>query len=101
MTSDSEPVLLVRVFDPMEAQIIVAKLRSAGIETFVKHDALGTVYGLTVDGCGQQDIMVRAADLQEALVALEAGNDAAFADEAGGPAGDATPDAGEDPDGEA
>jgi hypothetical protein len=80
MTSDSEPVLLVRVFDPMEAQIIVAKLRSADIETFVKHDALGTVYGLTVDGCGQQDIMVRTADLQDALVALEAGNDAAVED---------------------
>jgi hypothetical protein len=49
----------------------VAKLRSAGIETFVRHDALSVVYGLTVDGCGQQEIMVRAEDLEEARVALE------------------------------
>ena len=107
MTSDSEPVLLVRVFDPMEAEIIVAKLRSSGIETFVRHDALGVVYGLTVDGCGQQDIMVRTHELQDALVALEAGDEAALADDAEGRAGDAAPGAGEaastgeDPDGEA
>ena len=50
MTSDSEPVLLIRVFDPMEAEIIMSKLRGAGIESFVRHEALGVVYGLTVDG---------------------------------------------------
>lgn len=74
MTLDSKhvgPALLTTVFDPMEAEIIVAKLRSAGIETFVRHDALSVVYGLTVDGCGQQDIMVRTEDLEEARVALE------------------------------
>jgi hypothetical protein len=81
MTSDSEkttpdarqgePVLLVRVFDPVEAEIIVGKLRSSGIEAFVKHDALSVVYGLTVDGCGQQDIMVRPEELETAQTALE------------------------------
>jgi hypothetical protein len=81
MKSDSEstlspepeggPVLLVRVYDPVEAEIIVGKLRSSGIEAFVRHEALSVVYGLTVDGCGQQDIMVRAEDLGEARTALE------------------------------
>ena len=74
MTLDSEPggpVLLTTVFDPMEAEIIVAKLRSAGIEAFVRHEALSVVYGLTVDGCGQQEIMVRAEDIEEARAALE------------------------------
>ena len=74
MTLDSDaggPVLLTTVFDPMEAEIILAKLRSAGIEAFVRHEALSVVYGLTVDGCGQQDIMVRAEDLEDARVALE------------------------------
>ena len=74
MTLDSEPggpELLITVFDPMEAEIIVAKLRSAGIEAFVQHEALSVVYGLTVDGCGQQDIMVRAEDIEQARVALE------------------------------
>jgi hypothetical protein len=69
--SDSGPVLLARLYDPVEAQIVVAKLRGSGIEAFVKHDALSVVYGLTVDGCGQQDIMVRAEDLEDARTALE------------------------------
>ena len=72
MNSVSEPVLLVRVFDPIEAEIIVGKLRGAGITSFVRHEALGVVYGLTVDGCGQQDIIVRASDLQEARAVLGA-----------------------------
>jgi hypothetical protein len=74
MSLDSElggPALLITVFDPTEAEIILAKLRSAGIEAFVRHEALSVVYGLTVDGCGQQDIMVRTEDLEEARAALE------------------------------
>lgn len=73
MTSDSSdaPVLLATVYDPMEAEIIVARLRSAGIETYARHDALGVVYGLTIDGFGQRDIMVRPEDLEEARAALE------------------------------
>jgi Putative prokaryotic signal transducing protein len=66
-----ECVLLATVYDVMEAQIIVARLRSAGIQTYLKHEALGVVYGLTVDGAGQQDIMVRADELGEARAALE------------------------------
>ena len=79
MTSDSEanlPVLLITVFDPLEAEIIVGKLRSAGIEAMVRHEALSVVYGLTVDGCGQQDILVRPSDLEVARAALEPAADA-------------------------
>jgi len=65
------PALLTTVYNPVEAEIIVAKLRSAGIESYVRHEALSVVYGLTVDGCGQQDIWVRAEDLKEAMAALE------------------------------
>jgi len=74
MSSDSKSAhtaLLVTVYDPVEAEIIVAKLRSADIDAFVRHEALSVVYGLTVDGAGQQDIFVRAEDLDEAKVALE------------------------------
>lgn len=90
MDSGSEPVRLVRVFDPVEAEIIVAKLRSAGITAFVKHDALSVVYGLTVDGCGQQDIYVRAGEFEEARAALDAPEPVAGADDdpAGPPDGD-------------
>ena len=75
MTSDSEPVLLVRVYDPVEAEIIEAKLRSAGIESFSRHDALSVVYGLTIDGLGRRDLYVRAEDLEEARAALQTEDD--------------------------
>ena len=66
------PVLLVSLLNPVEAEIVVSKLRSAGIESYLKHEALSVVYGLTVDGAGQQDIMVRADELDLAKAALEA-----------------------------
>lgn len=64
------PVVLTTVYDPVEAEIILAKLRSAGIPSFARHEALSVVAGLTVDGCGQHDIMVRPDDLAEAQAAL-------------------------------
>ncbi len=66
-----ELVTLVTVHDPVEAEIIVAKLRSAGIAAYARHDALSVVWGLTVDGAGQNDIVVRGEDLEEARAALE------------------------------
>lgn len=78
MTSDYDPrggTLLVTTNDPVEAEIIVAKLRSAGIFAYVRHEALSIVYGLTVDGAGQQDIFVRSEDYEEAKAALEQESD--------------------------
>jgi hypothetical protein len=83
-----ELVVLATVFDPMEGQIIASKLRSASIDCVVKHDTLSVVYGLTVDGAGRQEILVRAGDLEEAEAALttdEGEADVAFsADDPGG-----------------
>jgi hypothetical protein len=62
--------VLAVVYDPMEAEIIVAKLRSAGIHAVVRHDALSVVYGLTVNGAGKSEVLVRAGDLPEARGAL-------------------------------
>jgi hypothetical protein len=69
--------VLTTVFNPMEAEIIAAKLRSASIDCAIRHDALSSVYGLTVDGAGRQDIMVRASDLTEAQAALEVADEGA------------------------
>lgn len=66
-----EPVLLTTLYDPVEAEIVAAKLHSAGIGVFVRHEALSTVLGLTVDGAGQQDIFVHPEDLEAAKAALE------------------------------
>jgi hypothetical protein len=68
------------VYDPVEAEIIVGKLRGSGIEAYVRHEALSVVYGLTVDGCGQQDIMVRAGDLEEARAVLGPADETGTAD---------------------
>lgn len=65
------PVLLATFYDQTEAAIVAAKLRSAGIDCYLRHEAAGVVYGLTVDGMGQQDVMVRAEDLEVAQAALE------------------------------
>jgi hypothetical protein len=65
------PVVLATFYNEIEAAIVVAKLRSAGIQCYLRHEAAGVVYGLTVDGMGQQDLMVRADDLEEAQAALE------------------------------
>jgi hypothetical protein len=62
--------VLATVYDPLEAEMIVAKLRSAGIAATVRHDALSVVYGLTVDGCGRSEVLVRESDLPEARAAL-------------------------------
>lgn len=81
MTSDSRagdvgaegdaPVVLATFYNLIEAEIVVSKLRSAGIDCYLQHEAAGVVYGLTVDGMGQQDVMVRPAELEEARAALE------------------------------
>lgn len=70
-TSGGELVTLITVHDPVEAEIIMAKLRSARIAVYARHDALSVVWGLTIDGAGQNDIMVRREDLEEARAALE------------------------------
>ena len=73
MSSDSDnrpPVLLVTLYDQVEAEIIVARLRSAGIEAIINHEALSWVLPVTIDGVGKQDIMVRPDDLEEARAAL-------------------------------
>lgn len=74
-TAGDEVVTLITVYDPVEAEIIVAKLRSAGIDAMVRHDALSVVYGLTVDGAGRSEVLVRAADLPEARGALQETSD--------------------------
>ncbi|MBC7292838.1 MAG: DUF2007 domain-containing protein, partial [Thermoleophilia bacterium] len=62
-------LVLTTVYNPLEAEIILAKLRSAGIQAFARHEALSVVYGLTVDGSGEHAIMVRAEDWEEAQAA--------------------------------
>ena len=66
-----ELVTLATVYDPVEAEIIVAKLDSAGIQAYLRHDAVSNVIGVAFDGVGKQEIIIREEDLVEAQAALE------------------------------
>lgn len=66
---------LVTVFDPVEADMVVSKLRSAGIEGIVQPEALSVVYGLTMEGHARHHVLVRTEDLVEARGALDLGED--------------------------
>jgi hypothetical protein len=53
------------------AQIYKSKLDAAEIPVFLKHEALGLIYGITVDGLGAVHIMVPAEYAAEAAALLE------------------------------
>jgi len=55
----------------LAAQAIVAKLDSLGIPAACKYEAIGRVYGITVDGLGQVEVQVPASWRERALAALQ------------------------------
>jgi len=55
----------------MEAQIVKGRLESAGIPALLKYEAIGKVYGLTVDGLGKVEILVPETLKEKALEELE------------------------------
>jgi hypothetical protein len=63
---EDELVVVASVWDPFEAEMILGRLRSAGIEAISLGESLHKVYGLTVDGLARQDIQVRPEDAEEA-----------------------------------
>jgi NhaP-type Na+/H+ and K+/H+ antiporter len=55
----------------LSAQVIKSKLEAAGIPVLLKYEAIGLVYGLTVDGLGLVQVQV-PAELAEDASALVA-----------------------------
>ncbi len=53
------------------AQIYRSKLEAAGLPVLLKYEALGLVYGLTVDGLGEVRVMVPKHYAEEAKVLLK------------------------------
>ena len=53
------------------AQIYKSKLEAAEIPVLLKYEALGLVYGLTVDGLGAVDILVPAPYADDARAILK------------------------------
>ncbi len=54
----------------LPAQVVKAKLESAGVPALLKYEAIGQIFGLTVDGLGLVEVLVPAqwADEARALV---------------------------------
>jgi hypothetical protein len=69
---DDGLAVLVTLFDPVEADMVVSKLRSAEIDSIVQPEALSVVYGLSMEGHGRHHVLVRTEDLVEARGALDA-----------------------------
>lgn len=69
----NEPELVcVRTCQGWEvAQVFKSKLEAAGIPVLLKYEAIGLVYGITVDGLGQVRIMVPKTYSAEATALLE------------------------------
>jgi hypothetical protein len=65
---------VLRVSGHINAEPVVAALRANGIPARMVGEALGSVYGLTLDGLGEVAILVPAEHAAEARELLEAGD---------------------------
>jgi len=66
-------VELVRVPGGITAESILAALRGSGIAARARGEAVGAIYGLTLDGLGEVSIFVSEECLDQARTVLEAG----------------------------
>jgi hypothetical protein len=70
MIQDKEWVLLLKT-DPNQGEIIRGKLEVSGIEAKLEQEAIGKVYGLTVNGLGEVKVYVPKGKIEEAKKVLE------------------------------
>ena len=73
MTPQSREVRLIRVPGGINAESIVTALRGRGIPARAHGEAVGAIYGLTLDGLGEVTIFVPEESLEEAKSILAAG----------------------------
>jgi hypothetical protein len=65
------PVTVFTSMGMLGAQVALSKLQSAGIPAGLKYEAVGQVFGLTVDGLGSVEVQVSPANEAEARELLE------------------------------
>jgi len=73
MPSESNEVKIVRVPGGISAEAIVAALRGSGIPARVQGEAVGLIYGLTLNGLGEVSIVVPEEFVEDARSILSAG----------------------------
>jgi hypothetical protein len=67
----NERLVTVRSANYMEAQIIKGRLESEGIPVLLRYESAGVVFGITVDGVGEVEVMVPEHLAEEAKEILE------------------------------
>ncbi len=70
--ADADDVEVLRVQGTINAEPVLAALRANGIPARTRGEALGSVYGLTLDGLGEVAILVPDAYAQRARDLLAA-----------------------------
>ena len=73
MSLSSNEVELIKVSGGINAESMIAALRGRGIPVSTRGEALGSIYGLTLDGLGEISIRVPEEYLEEARSILAAG----------------------------
>lgn len=58
---DDEPLLIATIDGPIEIEMAKDALETAGIPVYVKHNSIGTIYGLSVGGFGAAEIWAMPA----------------------------------------
>ncbi len=65
--ANSELVTVYRSMGMLGAQVIRSKLEVSGVPVFLKYEAVGQVFGLTVDGLGLVEVQVPEQFVDQAL----------------------------------
>jgi len=65
--------ILLETTDPVEADVIKAKLESFGIPCLLKRESAGHLYGIMIDGLAAVQILVTEECLELARRAIEPG----------------------------
>ena len=70
MIKDENWKLLLKT-DPNQGEIIRGRLESSGIEVRLDQEAIGKIYGFTVDGLGEVKVYVPKDKIEEAQKILK------------------------------
>ncbi len=68
--SEQEPVVVWKAANMMEAEIVRGRLESEQIPAYIRRDAVGGIYGLTVGGLAKADVLVPAPLAEKAIALL-------------------------------
>jgi len=69
---DQEPVVVWEAMNMMEAEVVKGRLEAEGIPAIIRSEALGQIFGLTMGGLANADVLVPGPLAEKALDILEA-----------------------------